>query len=96
MASDKEISAAILGRGENMGLYYLMDLERTIANRMPYDWKGNRHGYTSSLEHAGLFSRDFAEKLVKQDFDKRTIMISQQQVFKILGKDMKQHEGSTT
>lgn len=78
-----------------MGLFYLLDLERTIAHSMPYYWKGNRHGYTSSLEHAGLFSKDFAEKLVKQDIDKTTVMIDQEKVFKILGKDMKQHEGST-
>ena len=76
--------------------FFLMDLERTIANKVPYYWKGNRHGYTDSLEHAGIFSQEFAEKLVQQDFDKRTIMIDVYQVFKILGKDMKQHEGSTT
>ena len=73
--------------------YYLMDIERTIANSKPYFWKGNRHGYTDSLQHAGLFSKDFAEKLVKQDFDKTTIMISEKTVSTILGKDLKHHEG---
>lgn len=74
-------------------MFYLMDLERTIANRIPYYWKGNRHGYTPNIELAGLFAQEFAEKIVKQDFDSLTILIRQDSVFKILGKDLKQHEG---
>jgi hypothetical protein len=75
--------------------YYLLDLERTIANGRPYFWNGNRHGYTTSLEHAGLFSDWIAEEIVKGDYDKRTVMISTEQVSKILGKDMKPHDGIT-
>jgi hypothetical protein len=78
-----------------MADYYLLDLERTIGNGKPYFWKGNRHGYTDSLQHAGLFTKEFAEKLVKQDIDKRTVMISSSMIAKILGKDLKQHEGIT-
>jgi len=74
-------------------LFYLLDLERTIGNGVPYYWKGNRHGYTHLIEKAGLFSRDFAEKIVKQDFDKRTIMIPREIALEILGE--KQYEGST-
>jgi hypothetical protein len=75
--------------------FYLLDLERTISNKVPYFWNGNRHGYTSSLQHAGLFSRWTAEQIVQGDYDQRTVMISQKVVFNILGKDMKPHEGST-
>lgn len=73
--------------------FYLLDLERTIGNGRPYYWNGNRHGYTTSLEHAGLFSKWIAEQICEGDYDKRTVMISTEQVSKILGKDMKPHEG---
>jgi hypothetical protein len=79
-----------------VALFYLMDLERTIAFKQPYFWKGNKHGYTSSLDHAGLFSRNVAEQIVDHDHDRKTVMISQVQVFRILGKDMKSHEGTFT
>lgn len=73
--------------------FILLDLERTIANGIPYYWKGNRYGYTRSIEHAGLFAEEFAERIVKEDYDKKTVMIHQDLLFKILGKDLKQHEG---
>jgi hypothetical protein len=75
--------------------FYLLDLERTISNNVPYFWNGNRHGYTNNLRFAGLFSEWTAQQIVKGDYDNRTIMISQRVVSDILGKDMKQHEGST-
>lgn len=64
--------------------YYLLDLERTLLSGVSCFWKGNKHGYTYSIENAGLFSKDFAEKIVKQDLDKRTIMIHVEVVHKIL------------
>jgi hypothetical protein len=76
-----------------MADYYLLDLERTIANGTPYYWNGNRHGYTTSLAQAGLFSEWIAEQIVQGDYDKRTVKISVEQIQKILGKDMKPHEG---
>lgn len=97
MAAHKKITGGTIGERVNrLEQYYLMDLERTIANNKPYYWKGNRHGYTDILQHAGLFSKDFAEKLVKQDFDKTTIMISVKTILKVLGKDIRQHEGITS
>lgn len=72
-----------------------MDLERTIASGIPYYWKGNRHGYTPNIQFAGLFAQEFAEKIARQDFDNLTILIRQDSVSKILGKDLKQHEGIT-
>lgn len=76
-----------------MGLFYLIDLERTIGNNHLYFWKGNKHGYTRSLEHAGLFSKEIAEQIVDHDHDRTTVMISQVKVFRILGKELKSHEG---
>ena len=75
--------------------FYLMDLERTIAYNKPYFWKGNRHGYTTSLENAGLFPREIAEQIVDHDHvDRTTVMISWFQVCRILGKEIKPHEGT--
>jgi hypothetical protein len=78
-----------------MAEYYLIDLERTIGYNKPYFWKGNRHGYTSHIEHAGIFPEKKANEICESDRDKRTVKISTQQIFKILGKDMKSHEGTT-
>jgi hypothetical protein len=64
--------------------YYLLDLERTLTSGVHCFWKGNKHGYTYRIEEAGLFSKDFAEKIVKQDLDKRTVMINSEVVQKIL------------
>lgn len=78
-----------------MAEYYLLDLERTIGYSKPYFWKGNRHGYTSHIEHAGIFPEEKAEQIISNDRDKTTVKISTSKVFKILGKDMKPHEGTT-
>ena len=78
-----------------MAEYYLIDLERTIGYSKPYFWKGNRHGYTSHIEQAGIFPEAMADMIVEGDRDKTTVKISTSKVFKILGKDMKPHEGTT-
>lgn len=69
-----------------------MDLERTIGFGVPHYWKGNRHGYTTYLEDAGIFSKDFALRVVKSDHDNTTIMLNENLVFKIMGKDANSHE----
>jgi hypothetical protein len=74
--------------------YYLLDLERTLTAGVPCFWKGNKHGYTYNIEHAGIFPTEIAEEIVKHDHDKRTVLVSVRTVFEILGKDMKAHEGS--
>lgn len=74
--------------------YYLLDLERTLISGVPCFWKGNRHGYTYNLQQAGIFPKEIAESIAASDRDKRTVLISLQTVFDILGKDMKAHEGS--
>lgn len=76
-----------------MVYFFLLDLERTIGYGKPYFWNGNRHGYTSSFEHAGLFTKEIAEKIVADDLDEKTVMISHERVFKILGRDLKCYEG---
>jgi hypothetical protein len=67
--------------------YYLLDLERTIGFNRPFFWKPNKRGYTGSLKLAGLFSKGMAEKIVADDFNKTTILISQSWIHKILGKE---------
>ena len=56
--------------------FILMDLERTLSNGVPAFWKGNKHGYTYNIHEAGLFHETEAEKIVKADFNERTIKIS--------------------
>jgi len=73
--------------------FFLMDLERTLGSGCPCFWKWNRYGYTYKIEHAGLFSREAAEEIVKNDRDNKTIMISLELVEKTLVLDLKQHEG---
>jgi hypothetical protein len=63
--------------------YYLLDIERTIGHGIPTYWNQNRHGYTTDLEAAGLFSKEIAENIVNSDIDKWTVKVSQQQVEKI-------------
>lgn len=72
---------------------FLMDLERTLQSGTPCFWKGNRHGYTYKIEFAGIFPREVAEEIVKNDRDNTTILIPLFLIQKILGKDLKQHEG---
>ena len=91
----KALIKRILWEGREMEDFYLLDLE-TVGSGVAFYWKLSRHGYTCDLKEAGLFSREFAEKLVNQDFDKRTIMIPKEIVFKILGKEMESHEGIRT
>jgi hypothetical protein len=78
-----------------MAEFYLMDLERTIGCNKPYFWKGNRHGYTPHIEQAGIFPEAMADQIVDNDRDNTTVKISTSKIFKILGKDMKSHEGTT-
>jgi hypothetical protein len=75
--------------------FYLLDLERTIGYNKPYFWKGDRHGYTSHIEHAGIFPEFKAKEICENDRDKTTVMISTKKVFNILGMDLKPHEGTT-
>jgi hypothetical protein len=53
-----------------------MDLERTLSSGVPAFWKGNKRGYTYNIHEAGLFHEAEAEKIVKADFNERTIKIS--------------------
>jgi hypothetical protein len=73
--------------------YFIMDLERTLISGVPCFWKGNRYGYTYNLQHAGVFPKEKAEEIANNDRNQRTVIISLQTVFEILGKDMKAHEG---
>jgi len=65
-------------------MYYLLDLERTIASGRTWFWKRNRYGYTQFLSQAGLFEEEEVRNIVTSDFDNRTIMIHAETVEKIL------------
>lgn len=71
-----------------------MDLERTISNGVPAFWKGNRHGYTYNLDFAGIFTLQAAQQIVTHDLDNTTVMIHVDTIHRILGKELKAHEGS--
>ena len=68
--------------------FYLLDLERTIGIGRPFFWKRTKHGYTDSLQLAGIFSRKEAEKIAELDFDKTTILIDKTIVHRIFGKGL--------
>jgi hypothetical protein len=68
----------------NMENYYLIDLERTIGSGRTHYWKANRHGYTMDLNEAGLFDEPVAKRICDEDFDKRTIMVSEKVVDRIV------------
>jgi len=72
--------------------YLLMDLERTLLAGVPCFWKITKYGYTYQIEFAGLFPKEIAEEIVKNDLDHRTVMISFEVIRNILGKDFKMHE----
>lgn len=77
-----------------MGEYhcFLLDLERTLLSGAPCYWKGNKHGYTYKIENAGIFRKDIAEEIVKNDFDKKTVAISVKTMSDIFGKDFIAYE----
>lgn len=75
-----------------MAEYYLLDLERTIVFKKPYFWKRDKHGYTSELYFAGLFTKEEAEKIAEDDKDKRTAIIHYQMVYDADALNMKTHE----
>jgi hypothetical protein len=61
-----------------------MDLERTISNGIAHYWKRNKHGYTTNPDEAGRFSMSEATVIVDDDVDRRTVMIDEKVVEKIL------------
>lgn len=75
--------------------FFLLDLERTVGFNVPYFWKGNKYGYTTHLEQAGIFPEDVARGIVANDKDNKTVMVNTRIVFKILGLEMKQREGQS-
>jgi hypothetical protein len=74
-------------RSDEKKVYYLLDLERTLENGIPVFWKKSRHGYSYSIEDAGLFPKELAEKIVKSDLNNRTIMININTIAEILNGD---------
>jgi hypothetical protein len=65
-------------------VYYLIDLERTLRNGVPFYWRGNRHGYTSFRTTAGQFPEEEAKRIVESDFDGTTVMIEVEKAEKIV------------
>lgn len=65
--------------------FFLMDLERTINRGITHYWKSARRGYTTKILEAGLYSAEMASEIVKEDPDKRTVMIPFEMVENITG-----------
>lgn len=72
--------------------YFLMDLERTLISGVPAYWKGNKHGYTYDIQHAGIFSEESANLIIANDRDKTTVKIPVELAIKLLGKDLRINE----
>lgn len=64
--------------------YYLIDLERSVSSRLVHYWKANKHGYTPVISEAGLYTLEAATEICESDFDKRTVMVSEDTVKGIL------------
>lgn len=58
-----------------MEYFYLMDLERTISTGTPCFWKGNKYGYTYKIEYAGIFAKELAKEIAKNDLDQKTVLV---------------------
>lgn len=69
---------------DRLTMKILLDLERTIKTGMATYWKPGKMGYTRELEKAGRYEDEIAEQIVKEDFDRRTVAIDEETVFKIL------------
>ena len=65
-------------------MFYLIDLERSIGSGRTTYWKAHKRGYTTVLEEAGKYSDIVAAEIVESDFDKRTVMVPESVVEKIL------------
>jgi hypothetical protein len=65
-------------------MFYLLDLERTIATGNAFFWKAHKRGYTDEITEAGLYDADEAAEIVMDDFNKRTVMIDTKVVNEII------------
>lgn len=65
-------------------MYFLIDLERSIGSGIMTYWKSNSRGYTRDINEGGLYVEEVAKKLVESDFDKRTVMVHEDVVKKIV------------
>lgn len=63
-----------------MGQFYLIDLERSIKYGLTTYWKPGKNGYTNYLSEAGLYTKASTDAIIKDDFDKMTIAISEKMV----------------
>ena len=75
-----------------MEKYLLLDLERTLLSGVPAYWKGNKHGYTYEIEHAGIFEEQAATLIVESDKDNATVKVPMKLVLKVLGEEFKTNE----
>lgn len=64
-----------------MEQYLLMDLERTLVSGVPCYWKSNKYGYTYEISHAGIFSKELAEEIAKNDLDQKTVLVPYKLIF---------------
>lgn len=64
-----------------MEKYLLMDLERTLLSGTPCFWKENRYGYTYVIDQAGIFSKELALEISKNDFDQKTVLVPYKLIF---------------
>jgi hypothetical protein len=77
-----------------MEQFLLMDLERTIGTGAACFWKANRYGYTYEVDYAGIFSKELAEEIVKNDLDQKTVLVPLNLIRELDFRGIRSNEGS--
>ena len=55
--------------------FYIIDLERSEANKIVHFWRKNGMGYTTNITDAGIYTCDDARMNCESDITGETIMI---------------------
>lgn len=55
--------------------YIIVDMERTIGNKVVTYWKSGKRGYTRTHDEAGKYLKDHAIDIVESDVGRTSVMI---------------------
>lgn len=64
--------------------FFLIDLERTLKNGVPFYWRTGGRGYTPFVREAGLYSAEEAKREVETDIEGLTVSIEGRKAEKLV------------